>query len=334
MLRTVRMPITIIIPLLPVDAQDVDKPYLQTEQTHIEQKTAKDHHAQSRVDLFTIVDAQTNRLLPVSACFFFTKNGRRRCLNGTDSHPISIIFSEVDIIAIEVSSPGYQPYQGNLIVSELTGRSQQHIIRLVRELTLLSVRHNAANYHCELRRPNEKSPIPLTLVKGQPATFATYNVEPIPYTLVILDHTQTIREQRPITLTSGLNVVDVDHLPEATAGYAFNPDSLPPIYFEQSSFVLRSDAKTVLMQTTSYLNQHPALRLRITGHTDAEGDERLNQALSENRAKVVSSFLFAQGISDDRMILSGYGSRYPVAPNNSEITKIRNRRVQMKFENR
>ncbi len=242
-------------------------------------------------------------------------------------------FPEPDIIAVEVSSAGYQPYQGNLIIDKLDGKVRQHVIRLMRALTLLSVQAETPGYQCLLLPSDGGPPVPLSSLPGHPSTFVTYAARPGSYTLAIQDDTRLVRKQQLITLVTGLNSISTDRIPGSAAPVLpFNPDSSLTIHFDQSSFTLRPEAKATLMQLVTYLTQHPTARVSIIGHTDAEGDKRLNQSLSEHRAKVVSSFLFAQGVTDNRMKLSGHGSRYPIASNDNETQKARNRRVQLQID--
>nr|WP_288427643.1 OmpA family protein [uncultured Spirosoma sp.] len=331
-LKPSQQPITIIVPLLPVDKQDINKPYLQTEQTHIEQQKTVPYIGKPQPNQFTIVDALTNRPLTASVCFFFTKTGRRHCTNTPNGHPIIIPFAEPDIVAVDITAVGYQPYQGNLIVDELDDKIRQHVIRLTRALTLLSVQSAVVGNHYVLYPSDGGSPIPLAPVPGSPSTLITYTAQPGSYTLTILDATRLVRQQQLISLTTGLNSLNTEHIfPSSSTTVSSNRNSLPVIYFDQSSFTLRPEAKLTLLQLVTYLTQHPNVQVFIIGHTDAEGDERLNQILSEHRAKVVSSFLFSQGIADSRMKLSGCGSHYAIASNDSEALKARNRRVQLRL---
>jgi outer membrane protein OmpA-like peptidoglycan-associated protein len=70
--------------------------------------------------------------------------------------------------------------------------------------------------------------------------------------------------------------------------------------------------------------------VRVIGHTDNVGDGLLNVALSEFRAKVTKSYLAAHGVPDGQIDWRGVGSKYPIAPNDSEENKKKNRRVEVK----
>ncbi|WP_158600252.1 OmpA family protein [Fibrisoma montanum] len=336
--------IPVIIPLIAVDPEGTDRPYLQSEQTHTEQQGSGLTSPRPQQNVFVITDAFTNKALPAKACFVFTNSGQKRCFNANAAGQLIMEFDRKDIIAVEIAAPGYQTYKGNINVEELNGRRLQHVIRLTRELVLLSVQIDGGVGSCELRTPGSSKGIALVPVPAHPDVLVAMNVLSQVYTLVVLDRRGNVREQRPISLRRGLNVEKVAKplVAASTSGASTvtehtsippltRTDSLPLIYFERSSYAIQLSAKQVLLQIAAYLIQRPELKLRIIGHTDAEGDERLNRALAENRARVVLSFLTIQGIDDHRLEIVGFGSRYPAAPSDTEANKAKNRRVQLKF---
>jgi uncharacterized protein (TIGR02145 family) len=66
----------------------------------------------------------------------------------------------------------------------------------------------------------------------------------------------------------------------------------------------------------------------VQGHTDSDGDNDLNQKLSEDRAQTVMEQLVSMGISKERLSFKGYGESKPVAPNDTPEGKASNRRVE------
>lgn len=100
------------------------------------------------------------------------------------------------------------------------------------------------------------------------------------------------------------------------------------VLFEQSEYVLLKESYEELNKLLNTLKKYPSLRIEITGHTDNMGDPRLNLALSENRAKVVASYLIRHGIDENRVEAKGYGSTRPVADNTVEAERTKNRRVE------
>ena len=104
--------------------------------------------------------------------------------------------------------------------------------------------------------------------------------------------------------------------------------TLDKVYFDQSSYRMRPESIDQLDKLVRTLLLDPALRIEIGGHTDNTGDRRLNQYLSENRAKVIANYLSYKGIAERRLVPVGYGGIRPAAPNDSEENKRRNRRVE------
>ena len=84
----------------------------------------------------------------------------------------------------------------------------------------------------------------------------------------------------------------------------------------------------VLNEIYKMLSEHPDVAVSVEGHTDSDGDNDLNQKLSENRAETVMKQLVSMGISKDRLSFRGYGESKPVAPNDNPEGKASNRRVE------
>lgn len=112
---------------------------------------------------------------------------------------------------------------------------------------------------------------------------------------------------------------------ELTKGKAIQLDK---VYFDQSSYRMRPESFEQLDKLVRTLQNEPALNIEIAGHTDNVGDRRLNQSLSENRAKIITNYLITKGIPETRLRHAGYGDTHPAAPNDVEDNKRRNRRVE------
>lgn len=82
--------------------------------------------------------------------------------------------------------------------------------------------------------------------------------------------------------------------------------------FEQGKADLAEDAKFVLHDLAKVMNKNPQVKLKIQGHTSAEGDAAYNQKLSEARAKAAVDFLVEQkGVDINRLSYEGLGSSMP-----------------------
>jgi OOP family OmpA-OmpF porin len=72
----------------------------------------------------------------------------------------------------------------------------------------------------------------------------------------------------------------------------------------------------------------PTVNIEVAGHTDTDGENAANQALSEKRAQAVVDYLVKAGLPASRFTAIGYGSTQPVATNDSDEGKAQNRRIE------
>jgi outer membrane protein OmpA-like peptidoglycan-associated protein len=102
--------------------------------------------------------------------------------------------------------------------------------------------------------------------------------------------------------------------------------------FPPGRATLQPEALANLDKVVEFVNRDPARKVRIEGHTDARGSANLNQALSQRRAEAVREALVARGVDAARISAIGMGKDNPVAPNDSEAGRARNRRVEIILE--
>jgi outer membrane protein OmpA-like peptidoglycan-associated protein len=107
---------------------------------------------------------------------------------------------------------------------------------------------------------------------------------------------------------------------------------LNQVFFEQSKYVLQVESYPQLDQLAHTLQKYPAWHITIAGHTDQVGEAKLNQILSEQRAQVVANYLTRKGIAGSRITVRGYGGMQPLATNNSEANRAKNRRVEFTIQ--
>lgn len=103
---------------------------------------------------------------------------------------------------------------------------------------------------------------------------------------------------------------------------------LENIFFASGSYELEETSFAELKLLRGYLEQNPDLRIEIQGHTDDVGSDTDNLALSQNRAESVRQYLVDQGIGPSRIIAKGYGESEPIADNDTEEGRARNRRTE------
>ncbi|MEX3009961.1 OmpA family protein [Hoeflea sp. TYP-13] len=102
------------------------------------------------------------------------------------------------------------------------------------------------------------------------------------------------------------------------------------IYFDTDKADIKPESAPTLEQMAMFLKGAPELSVVIVGHTDNQGDMKYNLDLSHRRAQsVVDALAASYGIGKDRMVAAGAGFLAPVAPNDTEDGRAKNRRVEM-----
>ncbi|MGM0620703.1 MAG: OmpA family protein [Bacteroidota bacterium] len=102
------------------------------------------------------------------------------------------------------------------------------------------------------------------------------------------------------------------------------------IHFDTDKATIKEKSESTLAEIASLLEQKPELNLGVIGHTDATGGMEHNMDLSVQRAKaVVEALTTNHGISGERLTPSGVGPLAPVASNDDEDGRARNRRVEL-----
>jgi outer membrane protein OmpA-like peptidoglycan-associated protein/tetratricopeptide (TPR) repeat protein len=105
---------------------------------------------------------------------------------------------------------------------------------------------------------------------------------------------------------------------------------LKNIYFEFGKATLKSESFTGLDNIVQLLLTNETLRIEISGHTDNIGALKVNTKLSTERAKAVVDYLVRKGIPVNRLEYKGYAYTQPVAPNDTDDGRAKNRRVEFK----
>lgn len=129
-------------------------------------------------------------------------------------------------------------------------------------------------------------------------------------------------------MESGMVTVSADAL-----GEGLDRDGrieLQGIYFDTGRATLTAESQPALEQVGQLLRYRGELSLRIVGHTDSSGDFQANVQLSQDRADAVRLALMAQfGVAAERLTAQGVGPSVPVASNDTEDGRARNRRVEL-----
>jgi len=134
----------------------------------------------------------------------------------------------------------------------------------------------------------------------------------------------------------------VDALDKCPTVYAQTADGCPPaaapapkiltlegVNFDNNEAILRLDAYPALDRAAASLKEWGDVKVEVAGHTDDRSTDEYNLELSQRRAEAVRAYLIGKGISADRLTAKGYGESKPIADNDTEDGRFKNRRVEL-----
>jgi len=99
--------------------------------------------------------------------------------------------------------------------------------------------------------------------------------------------------------------------------------------FESSSTALTPESRPTVDSLAAILKAYPAVSVDLEGYTDSTGDPAANKKLSLDRAAAVKNLQVAGGVADSRVTTTGYGPENPIASNDTEDGRAKNRRLEL-----
>jgi OOP family OmpA-OmpF porin len=127
---------------------------------------------------------------------------------------------------------------------------------------------------------------------------------------------------------------DLDECPDTPKGATVNSVGCwafeGVVLFDFDRYDIKPEAYPLLNEVVAILRKNTRTEVEIQGHTDQVGIAEYNQSLSEKRAKAVMDYLLEKGIEPERLSHKGYGFTRPVASNDTEEGRARNRRVELR----
>lgn len=131
---------------------------------------------------------------------------------------------------------------------------------------------------------------------------------------------------KPMEKTIEIFPIEVEETTEIIA--ESKPIILNNIFFETGSAILKSESTYEITNLANQLRSNTSLRIKILGHTDNVGSDTDNQKLSEARAKSVYDALMSKGVSASKLAYEGRGETQPIADNDTNEGRQRNRRTE------
>jgi outer membrane protein OmpA-like peptidoglycan-associated protein len=103
---------------------------------------------------------------------------------------------------------------------------------------------------------------------------------------------------------------------------------LEGVTFDSGKAIVRPESFPRLDAVVEYMTYKKSARIQITGHTDNQGNPKVNKALSQKRAEACRDYLASKGIDKSRIEAVGYGDERPIASNDSQEGRQTNRRIE------
>lgn len=122
---------------------------------------------------------------------------------------------------------------------------------------------------------------------------------------------------------------------EYVAGAATDPTLIPQrlvlegVNFDFDKSTLRQEDRDIIDQNAADLKEWGDIQIEVSGHTDSVGSDKYNTGLSLRRAEAVRDYLITKGINAERLTAKGYGEAQPIADNDSDEGRFKNRRVEL-----
>lgn len=101
------------------------------------------------------------------------------------------------------------------------------------------------------------------------------------------------------------------------------------ISFDTNRSDIKPNFRPILDKFAASLVENPYSKVTIIGHTDNTGGDAINNPLSINRAAHARDYLSSHGVASNRISIDGRGSHEPIAPNDTDANRARNRRVEI-----
>jgi outer membrane protein OmpA-like peptidoglycan-associated protein len=107
------------------------------------------------------------------------------------------------------------------------------------------------------------------------------------------------------------------------------PFVLTGVNFDTGKATIRPESLPRLEVVVEFMKLKKSSRVEISGHTDNVGNPRTNKVLSAKRAAACRSYLISKGIDGSRITAVGHGAERPVAPNDTDENRTKNRRIEV-----
>ena len=148
---------------------------------------------------------------------------------------------------------------------------------------------------------------------------------------ISLTKTKEVAEKVKIEIVGSFNIETQDSVLEVKNNIKVGEKvQLNNIFFENGRYYLLPESYAELNKLAQYLLRNPQMEVQINGHSDNVGSKTKILKISEQRAREVFEYLIKKGVQN-KMYFKGYGSSVPIASNDNDIDRAKNRRVEFEI---
>jgi outer membrane protein OmpA-like peptidoglycan-associated protein/tetratricopeptide (TPR) repeat protein len=230
-------------------------------------------------------------------------------------------------------------YEGEKVRTKAAGRYDLYGFELYKEARPTAIRFAKGSVKDSTGNQVSGAIVEIKDVKTKQTTFATVDSASGDYMVAIKMENDVVLTVKKDDIAFNIKQIKIADIPpieaeplvvnievnEAKKGSSFVIDH---ILYTTNSAEIASESKVILENFAQYLKENPSYKIQIEGHTDNVGNIKDNEALSTNRAFSVKAMLEEFGVDGKRILAKGYGPSKPLADNNREEGRAKNRRTE------
>ena len=316
-----------------------------------------------------VKDAYTGQPVTARVCLQYSNKKLNECFDMDNSKiPKGLVLPKNDNASITVTAKGFYNYSGNLLPASQDSANALYHIKLLQSQSPVSIffdgpknldisymfgRNNRFSTEFAFKQGQHIENISLDyinlpVVPGQyevvvstggqkDSTSDELNMEILLSGMKKTGGIVLLTDRFTVSSSLNFKAIHVENpLPVLAANVVHQDDEAKPpfenrtLYFDQSSYLIRSASRLTLDSISEFLRNQRKAKAMITGHTDNVGRRDLNLVLSEYRARVVAHYLKQKGVQPQQISMTYKGPDMPAAPNTDQEKKIKNRRVEIR----
>ena len=226
------------------------------------------------------------------------------------------------------SSKKFDLSKGNISDTANTEQAKSSSTTWLFVVAGLLVAAAAAWYFLSDSGSHQESGTTATATDSNMVRSTTSNQDPIAATAADTAATVKKEDARSSTLTAANNNNTVT-APAPATGTSFN-HKVPATFAKGSNRVSNLD-RSLVKDIIAFLEKNSAALVTVNGYASSEGDPGVNQQISQARADAFKNYLVSKGIHSGRIHSVGKGIDNPIASNDTEAGRVKNRRVEIVF---